>query len=94
MNNEIGIIKFNTEIINTSYFLGAVTNSKRFSLSVQFLSSFDRSAGSQLVEKLLTSLPDRQQDLAELGVTEFAIHKVAERLSITATYTQAGPVCK
>jgi len=73
--------------------LGAVTGSKRFSLSVQFLSSVDRSAGSQLIEKLLTSLSDRQQDLAELGVTEYSILSIAEKLSISATYTQSGPVC-
>jgi len=73
--------------------LGAVTSSKRFSLSVQFLSSVDRSAGSQLIEKLLTSLSDRQQDLAELGVTEYTILSIAEKLSINATYTQSGPVC-
>jgi len=74
--------------------LGAVTTSKRFNLSVQFLSSFDRSAGSQLVEKLLTSLQGRQQDLAELGVTEFVIHRIADKLNVSTKYTVNGPVCK
>ena len=71
----------------------AVTSSKRFNLSVQFLSSSDRSAGTQLVEKLLTSLQGRQQDLAELGVTEFTINSIADKFHVTTKYTANGPVC-
>ena len=75
------------------YFIsGAVTQSKRFGLSVQFLTSIDRSAGSQLIEKLLSSLPDRQQDLAELGITEYVIQSIASKLSIITRHTEKGPV--
>jgi len=74
--------------------LSAVTSSKRFSLSVQFMSSFDRSTGSQLIEKLLASLPDRQQDLADLGVTEYEISRIATKFNITTRHTSSGPVCK
>ena len=89
--NEFPLCQF---WVKLSSFLGAVTTSKRFNLSVQFLSSFDRSAGSQLVEKLLTSLHGRQQDLAELGVTEFVIHSIADKLNVSTKYTVNGPVCK
>eukprot|EP00088_Acartia_fossae_P002243 TRINITY_DN10891_c0_g2_i1.p1 TRINITY_DN10891_c0_g2~~TRINITY_DN10891_c0_g2_i1.p1 ORF type:complete len:283 (+),score=67.43 TRINITY_DN10891_c0_g2_i1:34-882(+) len=78
-------------VVNT---LNAVTSSRRFSLGVQFMSSFDRSTGSQLIEKLLASLPDRQQDLADLGVTEYKISTIAERFQITTRHTVSGPVCK
>jgi len=70
-----------------------VSCSKRFRLGVQFLSTFDKTAANQLIEKLLASLPDRQQDLAELGVTEYAIHNLAAKLNISTKHTESGPVC-
>ena len=59
--------------------LELVTHSRRFSLSVQFLSAAERAAGAQLIEKLRVSLTDRQQDLAELGVTEWNIENIANK---------------
>ena len=59
--------------------LELVTQSRRFSLSVQFLSAAERAAGAQLMEKLRVSLTDRQQDLAELGVTEWNIENIANK---------------
>ena len=59
--------------------LELVTHSRRFSLSVQFLSAAERAAGQQLMEKLRVSLTDRQQDLAELGVTEWNIENIANK---------------
>ena len=59
--------------------LELLTGTKRFSLSIQFLSSVERQAGEQLMEKLRASLLDRQQDLAELGVTEWNIENIAKK---------------
>ena len=44
----------------------------------------DKTAASQLVEKLMASLADRQQDLAELGVTEYSINSLAIKLNVTS----------
>ena len=45
-----------------------------------------------MIEKLLSSLPDRQQDLAELGITEYVIQSIASKLSIITRHTEKGPV--
>jgi len=56
-----------------------LAETKRFSLNLQFLSSVERQAGQQLIEKLKAGLVDRQQDLAELGVTEWNIQNIQEK---------------
>jgi len=61
-------------VVNT---LELLSQSRRFSLNVQFLSRSERAAAGQLVEKLRAGLTDRQQDLAELGVTEWHLEKIA-----------------
>ena len=61
-------------VVNT---LELLAQSRRFSLNVQFLSRSERAAAGQLLEKLRAGLTDRQQDLAELGVTEWHIENIA-----------------
>ena len=61
-------------VVNT---LELLSHSRRFSLNFQFLSRSERTAAGQLVEKLRAGLTDRQQDLAELGVTEWHIENIA-----------------
>ena len=61
-------------VVNT---LELLSQSRRFSLNVQFLSRSEKAAAGQLVEKLRAGLTDRQQDLAELGVTEWHLEKIA-----------------
>ena len=61
-------------VVNT---LEILSQSKRFSLNVQFLSRSEKQAAEQLVEKLRAGLIDRQQDLAELGVTEWHIENIS-----------------
>ena len=65
-------------VVNT---LEILCQSKRFSLNVQFLSKGEKQAAGQLVEKLRAGLTDRQQDLAELGVTEWHIENIARNFS-------------
>jgi len=62
--------------------LNTLSMAKRFSLSVQFLSSVERQTAGQLVEKLMAGLTDRQQDLAEKGVTEWHIIQISKRFSL------------
>ena len=57
--------------------LEILSQSKRFGLNVQFLSRSEKQAAEQLVEKLRAGLIDRQQDLAELGVTEWHIENIS-----------------
>ena len=65
-------------VVNT---LEILTKSKRFSLNVQFLSKGEKEAAGQLVEKLRAGLTDRQQDLAELGVTEWHIENISRNFA-------------
>ena len=65
-------------VVNT---LEILTKSKRFSLNVQFLSKAEKEAAGQLVEKLRAGLTDRQQDLAELGVTEWHIENISRNFA-------------
>jgi FixJ family two-component response regulator len=60
---------------------------------VEFLSSIDKTAASQLIEKLLASLSDRQQDLAELGVTEYTIESLARKLNIAPKHSGSATNC-
>jgi len=62
--------------------LNTLSLAKRFSLSAQFLSSVERQTAGQLVEKLMAGLNDRQQDLAERGVTEWHILQISNKFSL------------
>ena len=55
---------------------------KRFSLSIQFLSLVEKQTLGQLLEKLSAGLTDRQQDLAERGVTEWNIQEIKKKYKV------------
>jgi len=71
-----------TDMVVVVHTLDTVSQAKRFSLSVQFLSSVERQTAGQLVEKLRAGLSDRQQDLAERGVTEWQILQIAKKFGL------------
>jgi len=71
-----------TDLVVVVQTLESLSQAKRFSLSVQFLSAVERQTAGQLVEKLRAGLIDRQQDLAERGVTEWQILQIANKLLV------------
>ena len=66
-----------SDLVTVVNSLELISQSRRFSLNIQFLSRSERAAAGQLLEKLRAGLTDRQQDLAELGVTEWHIENIA-----------------
>lgn len=62
--------------------LQAMSEAKRFSLSLQFLSSQEKRTCEQLMEKLLGSLEGRQQDLADSGITEWTIKELRTKYKV------------
>ncbi|XP_067005990.2 coiled-coil domain-containing protein 103 isoform X2 [Anabrus simplex] len=62
--------------------LQEVSKAKRFNLNLQFLSSVEKSACKDLVEKLNNSFKDRQQDLAEEGITEWTVHELKNKYKV------------
>ena len=68
-----------SEIVLVVNILELLTETKRFNLNIQFLSGVEKQAGQQLIEKLQAGLIDRQQDLAELGVTEWNIENIKNK---------------
>ncbi|KDR16713.1 coiled-coil domain-containing protein 103-like isoform X2 [Zootermopsis nevadensis] len=62
-----------TDIVFVVRLLEALTEAKRFNLSLQFLSSVEKATCKQLMEKLNRSFQNRQQDLAEEGITEWTV---------------------
>ncbi|XP_076040055.1 dynein axonemal assembly factor 19 [Oratosquilla oratoria] len=62
--------------------LQALTQAKRFSLSVQLVSGEERWAWGRLLEKLQLALSDRPQDLAELNVTEWTIEQLKLKFNL------------
>lgn len=71
-----------TDLVVVVQTLETLSQAKRFSLSVQFLSGVERQTAGQLVEKLRAGLVDRQQDLAERGVTEWQILLIAKKFMV------------
>ncbi|XP_037084798.1 coiled-coil domain-containing protein 103-like [Pollicipes pollicipes] len=64
------------EVVLVVQLLQAMSEAKRFNLSLQFLSSQEKKTCEQLMEKLLYSLEGRQQDLADVGITEWTIKEL------------------
>jgi len=62
--------------------LETLSLAKRFSLSIQFLSLVEKQTLGQLLEKLSAGLTDRQQDLAERGVTEWNIQEIKKKYKV------------
>ena len=71
-----------TDLVVVVQTLESLSQAKRFSLSLQFLSAVERQTAGQLVEKLRAGLIDRQQDLAERGVTEWQILLIAKKFLV------------
>ena len=71
-----------SEIIVVVQTLELLSETKRFSLTVEFLSKREKQAVAELMERLCTSLADSQQDLAELGVTEWNMENIARRFKV------------
>lgn len=60
----------------------ALTKIKRFNLIVHFLNVSERAMCQQLIHKLLASLVQREQDLAEAGITEWTIQELSKRFLV------------
>ena len=71
-----------SEIIVVVQTLELFSETKRFSLTVEFLSKTEKQVVAELMEKLNTSLADSKQDLAELGVTEWNMENIARRFKV------------
>nr|CAD7262056.1 unnamed protein product [Timema shepardi] len=71
-----------SDIVLVVGLLEALSEAKRFSLSLQFLSSVEKATGRQLMEKLNSSLQNRQQDLAEQGVTEWTVLELKNKYKV------------
>ena len=73
-----------SEIIVVVQTLELLSETKRFSLTVEFLSKREKQAVAvaELMERLRISLVDSQQDLAELEVTEWNIENIARRFKV------------
>lgn len=54
----------------------------RFNLSLQFLSSVEKATCKQLMEKLNSSFQNRQQDLAEEGITEWTVLELKSKYKV------------
>jgi len=54
----------------------------RFNLSLQFLSSVEKATCKQLMEKLNSSFQNRQQDLAEEGITEWTVLELKNKYKV------------
>lgn len=70
------LLSFNPTIdgvVTVVTLLEALTRVRRFSLVVHFLNEREKAICQQLIHKLLSSLTNREQDLAELGITEWTI---------------------
>merc|ERR1711874_899985 len=67
------------DLVTVVHTLETLSLAKRFSLSIQFLSLVERQTLGQLMEKMSAGLTDRQQDLAERGVTEWNIQEVKRK---------------
>lgn len=64
------------DLVTVVQTLESLSLAKRFSLSIQFLSMVEKQTLGQLMEKLDQGIRDRQQDLAELGVTEWNLQEL------------------
>jgi Potential Monad-binding region of RPAP3 len=62
--------------------LEALTEVKRFTLGLQFLNTAERSTCHQLLQKLMGSLVHKEQDLAELSITEWTIQELAKKYHV------------
>lgn len=71
-----------SDVVLVVKLLDALTKIKRFSLVVHFLNAAEKAACKQLILKLLSSLGQREQDLAELGITEWTIQELGKKFLV------------
>jgi len=64
------------DLVSVVQTLETLSLAKRFSLSIQFLSLVEKQTLGQLLEKLDQGIRDRQQDIAEMGVTEWNLQEI------------------
>lgn len=62
--------------------LDALTRVRRFSLVVHFLNTEEKAVCQHLINKLLASLVSREQDLAEIGITEWSIQELGNKFLV------------
>ena len=62
--------------------LEILSETKRFSLTIEFLSKTEKQAVVELMSKLRASFADSQKDPAELGVTEWNIENLAKKFKV------------
>ncbi|XP_013774370.1 coiled-coil domain-containing protein 103-like isoform X2 [Limulus polyphemus] len=62
--------------------LSGLSKAKRFSLTLQFLTSDERAECKQLFQLLWHSMSDKQQDLAENGITELTLQELMKAYEI------------
>lgn len=70
------------DIVFVVRLLESLTEAKRFNLSLQFLSSVEKATCKQLMEKLNSSFQNRQQDLAEEGITEWTVLELKSKYKV------------
>lgn len=71
-----------TDVAAVIKLMEALTKIKRFGLIVHFLNSAERATCQQLINKLLSSLVQREQDFAEEGITEWTIQELSKRFLV------------
>ncbi|XP_057369596.1 coiled-coil domain-containing protein 103-like [Daphnia carinata] len=71
-----------TDVVAVIKLMEALTKIKRFNLIVHFLNASERAICQQLIHKLLSSLVQREQDLAEAGITEWTIQELGKRFLV------------
>ena len=69
-------------IVTVVTLLDALTRVRRFSLVIHFLNAGEKAVCQQLIHKLLASLTNREQDLAELCITEWTIQEIGKKFLI------------
>lgn len=72
------------DVVTVVQLLEALTQIKRFNLVVHFLNSSERAICQQLIQKLVASLVGKEQDLAELGITEWSIQELGKKFLVKA----------
>lgn len=79
------LLSFNPTIDNVLTvvtLLDSLTRVRRFSLVIHFLNAEEKAICQHLIYKLLASLSNREQDLAELGITEWTIQEIGKKFLI------------
>ncbi|XP_054290343.1 coiled-coil domain-containing protein 103-like [Macrosteles quadrilineatus] len=70
------------EIIFVTQVLEILTKTKRFNITLDFLTREEKDFCSKIMKKLEESLKDKQQDLAEQGVTEWTITTLRSKYKV------------